>query len=170
MRHPSGKKGDLELYPQLAQSVMTFLPLRPMEDMFYIGCHLLCACISESGNCHEINAKTTFTKEGKRSTSTLVLIWISVLCSSGNRCYGESLILFSNEYSTYLLFIRFSPELPFLFFIPQSHYPQLSAYFSVGYSHINLCIDSYCIFYWGWSHYIYSDHILLWLLLLHQLR
>lgn len=74
MRHPSGKKGGLELYPQLTQSIMTFSPLRPMDDMFCIGIHLLCACLSESGNCHEINAKTTMTKEGKRGMSTLVPI------------------------------------------------------------------------------------------------
>lgn len=49
--------------------------------------------------------------------STLVPIRVSAPCSSGNRCYGESLILFSNEYSSYLLFIRFSPELTFPFFI-----------------------------------------------------
>lgn len=39
--------------------------------------------------------------------SMLVPIWISVLCSSGNRCYGESLILFSNEYSSYLYLFAF---------------------------------------------------------------
>ena len=45
----------------------------------------------------EFNAKTSVTQKGKRGMSTLVLIQVSVLCSSGNRCYGESLNTFQQR-------------------------------------------------------------------------
>jgi hypothetical protein len=93
MRHPSGEKG-IGLDPHFkttGHDIFSF-----MADRRYIWYRLSPSLfLTEKTTVIEINAKTIVTKEGKRGMATPVPIWFSVLCSSGNRCYGESLMLFS---------------------------------------------------------------------------